>query len=196
MLHRFSIGLRSGDDGGHTMNFFSLHAHSSQGPNGIFAAWNGALSCMKMILLLKARFFFLYHGSKWAVRNSTYFAEVIWTPWGTLKGLIKSLPMFPAQNITLPSPCWLCSLVGTWLPSTNHPEFHPNGPSSVARHSSVNKTAWKLVIMCFWAHCNHFSLFTLQKLSSIRLYLNDTVCALNHTQVFSQWDDLSSFFWK
>lgn len=105
MLHRFSRGLRSGDDGGHTMNFFSLHAHSSQGPNGIFAAWNGALSCMKMILLLKARFFFLYHGSKWAVRNSTYFAEVIWTPWGTLKGLIKSLPMFPAQNITLPSPC-------------------------------------------------------------------------------------------
>ena len=132
----------------------------------------------------------LYHGSKWAVRNSTYFAEVILTPRGTLKRLTKSLPMFPDQNITLPPPCWLRRLIGTWWPSNNHPEFHPYGPSSVAWHSSVHKTAWKLVIMCFWAHCNHFSLFTLHKLSLIRLYLKEP-CTLNHTHVILQYDDLS-----
>uniref|UniRef100_A0AAR2IPD9 FtsJ RNA 2'-O-methyltransferase 3 n=1 Tax=Pygocentrus nattereri TaxID=42514 RepID=A0AAR2IPD9_PYGNA len=39
------------------------------------------------------------------VRNSVYFAEVIFTISGTLKGPTSSLPMIPAQNMTLPPPC-------------------------------------------------------------------------------------------
>ncbi len=126
-----------------------------------FAVWDGALSCMKMILLRKAQFFFLYHGRKWSVRNSIYFAEVIFTPSGTLKGPTSSLPMIPAQNMTPPPPCWRRSLVGRWWPSTNHPLLHPSGPSRVTRHSSVNKTVWKLVFMYLWAHCNRFCLCAL-----------------------------------
>ena len=74
------------------MIFFSLFAHSSQGFNGMFAAWDGALSCMTMILVPNARFFFLYHGMKWSVRNTTCFAQVILTPSGTLKGPTNSMP--------------------------------------------------------------------------------------------------------
>lgn len=112
-----------------------------------FVAWDGALTCMKMILLWKAQFFLLYHGKKCAVRNSTYFAEVILTPSDTFKGPTDTLPMILAQNIPPPPHCWCCSLVGTWCPSTNHPELHPSGPSSVARLSPVNKTVWKLVFI-------------------------------------------------
>ncbi len=77
------------------------------------------------------------------------------------KGPTSSLPMIPAQNMTPPPPCWRRSLVGTWWPSTNHPLLHPSGPSRVTRHSSVNKTVWKLVFMYVWAHCNRFCLCAL-----------------------------------
>ncbi len=161
MLQRFSIGLRSGEDGGHTMSFSPFMPIAANDTEVFFAAWDGALSCMKKILLRKAQFFFLYHGRKWSVRNSIYFAEVIFTPSGTLKGPTSSLPMILAQNMTPPPPCWCRSLVGTWWPSTNHPLLHPSVPSRVARHSSVNKTVWKLVFMYVWAHCNRFCLCAL-----------------------------------
>ncbi len=93
--------------------------------------------------------------------ETLYFAEVIFTPSGTLKGPTSSLPMIPAQNMTPPPPCWRRSLVGTWWPSTSHPLLHPSVPSRVARHSSVNKTVWKLVFMYVWAHCNRFCLCSL-----------------------------------
>ncbi len=98
---------------------------------------------------------------KKVVRNSIYFAKVIFTPSGTLKGPTSSLPMIPAQNMTPPPPCWRRSLVGTWWPSTNHPLLHPSGLSRVGRHSSVNKSVWKLVFMYVWAHCNLFCLCAL-----------------------------------
>ena len=61
------MGLRSGEDGGHTMSFSSFMPIAANDTEVFFAAWDGALSCMKMILLRKARFFFLYHGRKWSV---------------------------------------------------------------------------------------------------------------------------------
>ncbi|CAI9589918.1 unnamed protein product, partial [Staurois parvus] len=53
MLQRFSIGLRSGEDGGHTMTF----------------------SPFIPIAAIDAEVFFEM-GRKWSVINSTYFAEV------------------------------------------------------------------------------------------------------------------------
>lgn len=102
------------------------------------AAWDGALSCMKIILFQNALFFFLYHGRKWSVRNSTYLVEVILTRSGTLTGPTISLPNISNQIITPPPPYWRRSLAGTGWIFTNHPELHPSGPSSVAWHSSVN----------------------------------------------------------
>ncbi len=52
-------------------------------------------------------------------------------------------------------PCWDIVAIH------NHPLLHPSGPSRVARHSSVNKTVWKLVFMYVWAHCNRFCLCAL-----------------------------------
>src|SRR4029434_2026873 len=76
---------------------------------------------MNMILLQKARFFFLYHRRKWSVRNSTYFAEVIFTPSGTLKGPTSSLhdsgPKHDSATSLLTSqPCW--DMVAIHQPST------------------------------------------------------------------------------
>ena len=74
----------------------------------------------------------LYHGRKWSVRNSTYFAMVIITPSGTLKGPTSSLPMIN-QNMTLPPPCWHCSLIGTWWPSTTPSVWIIQGCSALIR---------------------------------------------------------------
>lgn len=114
---------------------------------------------MKMIFLRNAWFFFLNHGRKCCLRNSTYIMEVIFTPSGILKGPTISLPMIPAQNITPPPPCWCRSLVCMGCPSTSRPPLHPSGPSSVARHSSVNETVLKscIVLYCL-AHWSRFCL--------------------------------------
>ncbi|XP_076874818.1 trafficking protein particle complex subunit 6b isoform X1 [Brachyhypopomus gauderio] len=55
------------------------------------------------------------------------------------QGLIERQPKTP------PPPCWSHSLVCMGCPSTIHPPRHPSGPSSVARHSSMNKTVLKSV---------------------------------------------------
>ncbi len=54
---RFTIGLRSGEDGGHNMSFSTFMPIAASDTEVFFATWDGALSCMKMILLRKARFF-------------------------------------------------------------------------------------------------------------------------------------------
>ena len=41
---------------------------------------------------------------------------------------------------------------------SSHPLLRPSGPSSVARHSSVNKTVWKSVLKYRWAHSSRLVL--------------------------------------
>ena len=107
------------------------------------------------------------HGSSFCTMEESgqsetlYPSKVIFTPSGILKGPSSSLPMIPAQNMTLPPPSWRHSLVGTLWPSTNHPLLHPSEPSRVARHLSVNKAVWKLVFVYLLAHCNGSCLWAL-----------------------------------
>src|SRR4029434_6122165 len=105
---------------------------------------------MNMILLRKARFFFLYHGRKWSVRNSTYFAEVIFTPSGTLKGPTSSLPMIPAQNMTpatsllTSQPCW--DMVAIHQPSTTPSIWTIKGCTALIRKQNSLKVSLHVVL--------------------------------------------------
>lgn len=96
MLQGFFIGLRSGDDCGHTMTFFPFLPIAARDAVVFFAAWDGALSCMK------ARFFLLLHGTKQSIRIFMLFAGVILTPSGTQKE--PTLSSIPAQSLTPPPP--------------------------------------------------------------------------------------------
>lgn len=111
MLQRFSVGLRMEP----RHKFVSFYAHSSQKCRGII--------CM-MILVWKAQFFFLHHGRKWSVRNSTYFSEVIFTPSGTLKSLLSPHDSSPKHD----------SLGHGGHPSTTHYPIHVDHPGLHGTH--------------------------------------------------------------
>ena len=109
--------------------FLSSYAQSSQGCRGIPC-------CMTWCIVMhedEAQFFFLYHGRKWSVRNSTYFSEVIFTPSEILKGPTGCLPMTPAQKMT---PCHLLADVAALLghggrQPTIHYSIHLDHPGLV-----------------------------------------------------------------
>lgn len=141
--HRFSVGLRSGDDGGHTMIFSPLIPMQPRNVVNLvfYAAWDSALSCMKIMLWLKVQFF-LYDARKWAVKNSTDLADVILTP--------SHFPVFHTASSLCHLLCWHCSLVGVGWPFKIHLELYSSGPSSVAQRSLVNKTVWTFVFMFYF----------------------------------------------
>ena len=157
MLHRFSIGLRSGEHAGHsiispflTRTFFKKLVVTC-------AAWEGALSCIKTILLQKAKLFFLCHGNQCSLRNAMYVGAVIFTPSLTRKGPTSSSWMIATQNITPPPPCRRLIRCGHNAFVSHHPRLQPSGPSRVARHSSVNNTNSKFCFKYFFAHSSLFS---------------------------------------
>lgn len=92
---------------------FSFYAHRSRP----LAVLDGALSCMKIILLQKAQFFFSVRWEKSQSETPHIF------PWSFShpKGPTSSLLMIPPHNMSPLLPCWRCSHVGTWCPFTNHP---------------------------------------------------------------------------
>ena len=136
--------------------FQYFYVHNSQWGIRSSVRW---YMVMEMTLLWKAQFFFLDHGRKWSVRNSTFFAEVTFTPSGTLKELPALSPWFWSKTWLLHLLADVTALLGQWWPSTSHPLLHPSGPSGVALHSSVNETDCKRVFMYVWAHCSHFCLW-------------------------------------
>lgn len=88
-------GWGQGRMGGHNMSF-SPSVPIANNAEVFLAASNGALSCMKMILLQIAQFF------SWSVRIFTCFSEVIFTSWVTLKWPTS----FLATYVLITQPCW------------------------------------------------------------------------------------------
>ena len=76
-------------------------------------------------------------------RRFRYVSVFIFTPSGTLSGPTSSLPIIPAQNMTLPPPCCRLTLDGLLQPFTNQPLHQPSGPRRVTLHLSVKRTVWK-----------------------------------------------------
>ena len=156
MLHRVSIGLRSGEHAGYSIispfltTFFKKLAVKCK-------ACEGALSCMKTILLQKTTLFFLYHGNQCSLRNAMYVWAVIFTPSLTRKGPTSSSSMFVAQNISPPPPCSRLISFGHNAFASHYPLLQPSGLSRVAPHSSVNYTNSKLCFKYFLAHSSLFS---------------------------------------
>lgn len=61
MDHRFSMGFRSGEQGGHIIRFSSFIPFLASHAVEYLDACDGALSCMKIMFFLKDADFFLYH---------------------------------------------------------------------------------------------------------------------------------------
>lgn len=89
-------GWGQGRMGGHSMSLCTSMPIANNA-EVFFAAWNGALSCMKIILLQIVQFFFQYHGRKWSVRNSVIFTTLV-----NLKLPTSSL----ATAVLISQPCW------------------------------------------------------------------------------------------
>ena len=76
------------------------------------AAYDGALSYIKIIFLRNATRCFQYHGTKFRFRKSALVAESILTPSGTPSGPTIILPIMLAQSITHPLACCHLNLIG------------------------------------------------------------------------------------
>ena len=59
--HRLFMGFRSGEQGGHVINFSSFRPFLASHAVEYLDACDGALSCMKIMLFLKDADFVLYH---------------------------------------------------------------------------------------------------------------------------------------
>ena len=96
---RFSIGLTSGDDGGHAKKSLVY-----------LEACDMALSCILDAFELKGTRLILVQLKNFFFKNSTYASLSIFTPSSTKKGPIHVCPQMPAQNITPPPRCCRLSL--------------------------------------------------------------------------------------
>ncbi len=103
-FQRCSIGLRSGDCGGHLSKVNSLSCSRNQSEM-IWALWHGALSCWKYI----RRWVHCSHKGMDMVSNNTQVVAFKWCSIGT-KGPKVCQENIP-QTITPPPPAWT---VETW----------------------------------------------------------------------------------
>ena len=89
MLQRFSMQLRSGDEGGHCISRSSLMFLEAKNSLVSLDACAGALSCIKKHFDLKARVWDLYQARKWRVKKSMHGTEFNLTRSWTLNGPIS-----------------------------------------------------------------------------------------------------------
>ena len=82
---KFSMGLRSGGEDDHVINFSLLNPTFARYSTVERAACDGALSCMKIIFFLNAGRLLRYQGIKLSWRKFQYVSAFIFTPSGTLK---------------------------------------------------------------------------------------------------------------
>lgn len=134
-VQRFSIGLRSGECGGHTRSFSPFVPLAAKDAEAFLAGWDcdalqDDFSTESLVLLYVPR--------KKVISQRSF---------SHLQGPCS--PMTPTQSTTPASPCWCDSLDA------------PSGASGAARLSSVNKTSWKLVFTFYWTHCSRFCLWSL-----------------------------------
>ena len=89
MFQRFSMRLRSGDEGGHCISRSSLMFLEAKNSLVSLDACDGALSCIKKHFDLKARVWDLYQARKWRVKKSMRGTKFNLTRLGTLNGPIS-----------------------------------------------------------------------------------------------------------
>ena len=158
-FHKFSMQLRSGDEGDHSISRSPLMLFDAKNSQVSLDAWAGALPCMNIHICLNVRFWERYEGNELSVKNSMQHLQSILTQSGTLNGPIRLLPTVPAQNLTPPPSCWRLSLIGTLLPSRIQLCDQQSDPSSFARDSSVNITLEKSTFRYFFAYETILTLF-------------------------------------
>ena len=111
--HKFSIGFKSGEEGGQGSIQASLRPLLASQAVEYLDACDGALSCIKIMGFLNAEDFFLYHClKKDSSRNRQQVWELSFSPSSIQKGPITSSLMIATHTSTPPPPCWCLTQSG------------------------------------------------------------------------------------
>ena len=140
------MGLRSGDEDGHVINFSLLNPTFARYSTVERAACDGALSCMKIIFFLNAGRLLRYQGIKLSWRKFRYVSAFIFTPSGTLKEgqqahcQLSQLKTWH-HHLVVVALLIVCSSPLQVNLCTSHLV-----KSRIVLHSSMERTVWKSVL--------------------------------------------------